>query len=456
MSGSSLTLRYTNDAGGALVGTMAIPVLTQVPGVMPAGFQPGAGETAPVYTLTQLSTFFTSVDGPFIIDQGTITVSTPAFGNTATWNAGGVTFVNDFRNITSTASAAGSLLAQWQLDSANVFTVAKGGGITTAAGLVFATLVSSVTALATPSALAATALNGFASTVSGATLMGYGTTGDVTLKNRAGTDVLVVTANTLNVTLAGALAMTGALSGVTSAVYSTLLSSVTALATPSALAATALNAFASTVSGAVLMGYGTTADVTLKNRAGTDVLKIGPNTTAAVLAGTLSTATTVGVGAATPAASGAGVTFPATQSASTDLNTLDDYEEDTTGTVVTMVPSTSGTITLNATFNKLYYTKIGCVVHITGRLLVDSVSSPVGTLQVQGLPFTSRATAPRYGFGLYAGGLEVTAITSIQGYMNENATQFQLERYAAGVSAAMAGDVKAGSEFYFSFSYFSA
>jgi hypothetical protein len=45
--------------------------------------------------------------------------------------------------------------------------------------------------------------------------------------------------------------------------------------------------------------------------------------------GTLISATTVGVGGATPAASGAGITFPATQSASTDANTLDDYEEGT-------------------------------------------------------------------------------------------------------------------------------
>jgi len=36
---------------------------------------------------------------------------------------------------------------------------------------------------------------------------------------------------------------------------------------------------------------------------------------------------TVSVGGATPAASGAGITFPATQSASSDVNTLDDYEE---------------------------------------------------------------------------------------------------------------------------------
>ena len=80
-------------------------------------------------------------------------------------------------------------------------------------------------------------------------------------------------------TFPGALAITGALTGVTQATFSTKIVSSTALATPSALAATALNAFASTVSGAVLMGYGTTGDVTLKNRAGTSVAYVGPNTT---------------------------------------------------------------------------------------------------------------------------------------------------------------------------------
>ena len=45
--------------------------------------------------------------------------------------------------------------------------------------------------------------------------------------------------------------------------------------------------------------------------------------------GTLLSNSTIGVGNATPAASGAGITFPANEatSASTDPNTLDDYEE---------------------------------------------------------------------------------------------------------------------------------
>lgn len=76
------------------------------------------------------------------------------------------------------------------------------------------------------------------------------------------------------------------------------LYSTTALATPSAFAATQGAFFASTVSGATLMGYGTTADVTLKNRAGTDVLLVGPNTTAVSCAGV------VGIGSASSTSAG--------------------------------------------------------------------------------------------------------------------------------------------------------
>ena len=65
---------------------------------------------------------------------------------------------------------------------------------------------------------------------------------------------------------------------------------------------------------------------------------------------------------------------------------LDDYEE---GVVtVTAQGSTSGTISLHSNFNKLYYTKVGQKVTVTGMLSVLSASSPVGTLQINNLPFT--------------------------------------------------------------------
>jgi hypothetical protein len=100
----------------------------------------------------------------------------------------------------------------------------------------------------------------------------------------------------------------------------------------------------------------------------------------------IQTLKTISVGNATPASTGAGITFPATQSASSDANTLDDYEEGTF--TATMTTETSGTITLKTNGDLMTYTKVGRLVTITGMLWVDSVSSPVGTYVEIPLPFT--------------------------------------------------------------------
>ena len=68
-------------------------------------------------------------------------------------------------------------------------------------------------------------------------------------------------------------------------------------------------------------------------------------------------------------------------------NALDDYEEGTF--TMTMTPSTSGTISLTTVIDSLRYTKIGNLVTIHGRIRIESVSNPVGGLQIGGLPFAS-------------------------------------------------------------------
>jgi hypothetical protein len=103
-------------------------------------------------------------------------------------------------------------------------------------------------------------------------------------------------------------------------------------------------------------------------------------------AGGFQSVNSISVGNATPSASGAGLTFPATQSASTDANTLDDYEEGVF--IVTFTPSTSGTITLSNTYKTLSYTKVGRVVTVSGELLVTSSSTPIGSsVSIGNLPF---------------------------------------------------------------------
>jgi len=93
--------------------------------------------------------------------------------------------------------------------------------------------------------------------------------------------------------------------------------------------------------------------------------------------------TTMGVGGATPAASGSGITFPATQSASTDANTLDDYEEGT------WTPSLGGTTTYNTQAGR--YTKVGRMVYASVVIAVNQIGTG-STTQISGLPFTQSGT----------------------------------------------------------------
>ena len=84
--------------------------------------------------------------------------------------------------------------------------------------------------------------------------------------------------------------------------FQSSLVSITGIATPAIASAVAWVAFASSVNGAVLMGSGSTYDVTLLNQAGTAVLGVTKNTTGLVATGavnvtgvaTLSSAASVG------------------------------------------------------------------------------------------------------------------------------------------------------------------
>jgi len=94
--------------------------------------------------------------------------------------------------------------------------------------------------------------------------------------------------------------------------------------------------------------------------------------------------TTVGVGGATASASGSGVSFPATQSASTDPNTLDDYEE---GTWTLTVTPGAGAIT-SYTVQSAKYTKIGNLVTAIIKFTITNNGTGASFLQIN-LPFTS-------------------------------------------------------------------
>lgn len=93
----------------------------------------------------------------------------------------------------------------------------------------------------------------------------------------------------------------------------------------------------------------------------------------------------IGLGTGVPS-SGIGITFPATQSASSDANTLDDYEE---GTWTPTLIATSGSITAQTTTGS--YAKVGKLVIV--QLNITSITVGASTaLAINNLPFTVNST----------------------------------------------------------------
>jgi hypothetical protein len=150
-------------------------------------------------------------------------------------------------------------------------------------------------------------------------------------------------------------------------------------------------------------------------------------------AGGVQAVTTISVGNATPAASGAGITFPASQSASSDANTLDDYEEGTFSPTI-IGSSTAGTAS--------YTTRVGRYTKIGNRVLFSiyldySAGNGTGNLQVTGLPFTSNSTSNNLSslsVGLSNIGLPASSVC--WAYVASNSTTIVMSSYPAGGGAA--------------------
>jgi hypothetical protein len=89
------------------------------------------------------------------------------------------------------------------------------------------------------------------------------------------------------------------------------------------------------------------------------------------------------------------LSFPATQSASSDANTLDDYEE---GTFTPTVSAGSGSITTVGAVAG-FYEKVGQLVTLTVTITITTNGTGASFLQVTNLPFTSMASAIWHGVG---------------------------------------------------------
>jgi len=144
---------------------------------------------------------------------------------------------------------------------------------------------------------------------------------------------------------------------------------------------------ASSINASTTAGVVTTADtsgVLNIQTAGTTAISIDASQ-AVTMAGRTSNPTTISVGGATPSASGAGITFPATQSASSNANTLDDYEEGT------WTPVDGSGASLSFTALDARYTKIGRMVQCFAQITYPSTAN-TSPAAISGLPFTMATT----------------------------------------------------------------
>jgi hypothetical protein len=135
------------------------------------------------------------------------------------------------------------------------------------------------------------------------------------------------------------------------------------------------------------------------------------------------------VGGATAAASGAGITFPATASASSDVNTLDDYEE---GTWTPIIGGSSGQSGQSYTLQVGTYVKVGKIVVASFRATLSNKGTISGTyVQIKGLPFTIQTAEIQSGSPLYFVSLATNWIT-----LNLQTEENSTNAYVWGMTAA--------------------
>jgi len=138
----------------------------------------------------------------------------------------------------------------------------------------------------------------------------------------------------------------------------------------------------------------------------------------------LSTGNILSLAGGSTTATGTGIAFPATQSASTDANTLDDYEEGTFNPTIVSVGGSNPTITYGA--QQGTYTKIGNRVCFSIYIFISAYSGGSGEIVIGNLPFTS-GTGQLQGISVGTAGVDIpTGTTSMTGYVRGSAAQISL------------------------------
>jgi hypothetical protein len=171
-------------------------------------------------------------------------------------------------------------------------------------------------------------------------------------------------------------------------------------------------------------GTSTDRTLTLPDAAGTIQVSGNP------ISGTTGTFT----GLVNISAAGAGqIQFPATQNASANANTLDDYEEGTW----TPTFDNQGTATFDIRNGR--YTKIGNMVFAQFHIDIASTGTASGPLSITNLPFVVKNVSDEYGACAAVHAYNwTTARTGMNGLAFTAATTFSFFYNSAGTGGAVA------------------
>jgi hypothetical protein len=113
------------------------------------------------------------------------------------------------------------------------------------------------------------------------------------------------------------------------------------------------------------------------------------------------------------------VSFPATQNASSDANTLDDYEENTWTPTVSF--DTPGDLSVAYSVQSGIYTKIGRLVNVSFQIVTSTFTHTTasGNLKIGGLPFASSHIVVG---ALQWGGITKASVTDLSCYFPNGVT----------------------------------
>lgn len=143
------------------------------------------------------------------------------------------------------------------------------------------------------------------------------------------------------------------------------------------------------------------------------------------------------------------VVFPAAQSASSDANTLDDYEEGTWTPVLTFTTAGNLSVTYAANGQLGFYTKVGRKVTARFTIVTSAFTHTTasGNLNITGLPFASLNTTNSIGLGaVYFQGVTKAGYVNYTCRVSHNVSLVEVYASGSGVnlSAVAAADMPSG------------